>query len=92
MNKERIEGFFVPFSPQEFEQIKKALKIEGYEENSLGLREFLLDILLKEEVRTDPTEEIIAKAREYVRRNPEKIHLGVSMAKTVINMIKPRRT
>jgi len=90
----RLEGFFLSFTDEEADDIRAALKYEGYAPDGEGLKEFLIDSLFgdpKPEEAHSPTDEFITKARKFVTDNPETVRFGMNVATGLFNKIRKAR-
>jgi hypothetical protein len=89
----QLEGYFISFSPDELKAVNDQLQLLDYTRDSQGLRNFLLDAMFEDAAKNgeSDTERVIRKARDYVKKNPEKIRLALDTVRGLAGMIrKPR--
>lgn len=90
----KIEGFFIEFSGEEIEEVKKELELRGYSPDNAGIKELIIDSLTDyDEEPEDKTGNFIGKASKYIKENPEKVKAGIETIGNLINMLakKARR-
>jgi hypothetical protein len=87
-----IEGFFLSFTPEDMEDVRRALESNGYTPDGEGMKEILLDVLFSDSVSEKPraslSEEFVEKAKRYVVENPEKVKKGIDFAIGLVKMVR----
>ena len=80
MNGEQIPGFWLSFSPVEFDEIRATLEAEGYSGDHNGVKNFILDNLSGidnddgDGEKTGPPRGVFwDELNKYVKNNPEQV-------------------
>jgi len=84
----QIQGFFISFTDEELEDVKKALDLLGYTPDGEGMKELLLDALYGDgnDGQESDTERFIRKSRDYIKTHPETVNMGISALKSLAGM------
>jgi len=84
----QIQGFFITFSEEELDDVRKALDLLGYTPDGQGMKDLLLDALYGDgnDNEESDTERFIRKSREYIKTHPETINMGISALKNLAGM------
>jgi hypothetical protein len=93
-NNVQIQGFFISFTGEECDDIRKALDVLGYKPDGSGIKELLLDALFGDGDAEEEsnTERFIRKTHSYIKEHPETVKLGISALKNLTGMFgNPRR-
>lgn len=83
----QLEGFFVEFTPEEINDVREELELQGYTADCAGIKEFIMDALFDEEVEQSDTERVINKARKFVNENPATVKFGLDTIAGLAKMV-----
>lgn len=91
----QITGFFLSFSDEEMNDVKRRLELFGYKPDGEGLKKLVVESLCDmeegEEEPASPTDAVIGHVRDYLEKNPEQVMMGIAAVKGLANMLKRKR-